>query len=280
MLQSHLAAVEASLLTISKIPANAGNPLNKGTPREAFISEFLSNHLGQNVEVGTGEIIDGASAAGEKRPQLDIILARTDLPRINFGGGVRAYLADAVLATVEVKSLLDEAKLKQAIEAAITVKALKVDSVAVMHSGYLAPGILNFVVAYECAASMATIYGWIENIYKQLNLFDPILGPWPGRAQVQSRSLDGIFILGQGYIIFDNSVLAAAFLKEEQRAGHEVRWLVVQQPSGSLFVFFMMLTMARSGAAMRVFQAGQYVDGFPTGNIAAGTGVGPPPGSP
>jgi len=41
MLKSHMDAVETSLIHISKIPANAGHTLHRGTPREAFIKEFL-----------------------------------------------------------------------------------------------------------------------------------------------------------------------------------------------------------------------------------------------
>jgi hypothetical protein len=280
MLQSHLAAVEQQLLATSKIPANSGNSLSKGTPREAFISEFLASHLGRNVQVGTGEIIDGDSVAGQKRPQLDVIIARSDLPRIDFGGGVKAFLAEAAVATVEVKSLLDEAKLKDAIEAAVKVKALKRESQPILHSGYLPPGILCFVVAYECVATIGTVYGWIEKIYKESNLSDPMLGDWPGRSEVSSTSLDGIFVLGKGYILLDNSVLAAAFLTPENRVGKTIRWLVIEPPSGSLFVFFMLITMALSGVAVRVFQIGQYVHGFITGPTAVGTGVGPPSASP
>lgn len=42
-------AVENQLLATSKIPANSGPTLPKGTPREAFIREFLEGHLPSNV---------------------------------------------------------------------------------------------------------------------------------------------------------------------------------------------------------------------------------------
>jgi hypothetical protein len=62
MLKSHMDAKEVALLAISKIPANSGHSLRKGTPREAFIEafikEFLVDHLPSNVDIGTGEIID------------------------------------------------------------------------------------------------------------------------------------------------------------------------------------------------------------------------------
>jgi len=45
MLKSHMDAVEEQLIATSKIPANSGHSLHKGTPREAFIKEFLQKHL-------------------------------------------------------------------------------------------------------------------------------------------------------------------------------------------------------------------------------------------
>jgi len=66
MLKTHVDAVEGLLLEISKIPANSGHSLHKGTPREAFIRTFLESHLSESVSLGTGEIIDANSKA--KRP--------------------------------------------------------------------------------------------------------------------------------------------------------------------------------------------------------------------
>jgi hypothetical protein len=47
MLKSHVDAIEGSLLEIAKVPANSGHSLHKGTPREAFIREFLQGHLSE-----------------------------------------------------------------------------------------------------------------------------------------------------------------------------------------------------------------------------------------
>jgi hypothetical protein len=57
-------AREDALIAISRIPANSGHSLHKGTPREAFIREFLESHLPENVAIGTGEIIDAKTALG------------------------------------------------------------------------------------------------------------------------------------------------------------------------------------------------------------------------
>ena len=45
MLKTHLNSVENQLLVTSRIPANSGHPLHKGTPRESFIKQFLLDHL-------------------------------------------------------------------------------------------------------------------------------------------------------------------------------------------------------------------------------------------
>ena len=44
MLKSHMDAVENHLVQISQIPANSGHTLHIGTPRGAFIKDFLEGH--------------------------------------------------------------------------------------------------------------------------------------------------------------------------------------------------------------------------------------------
>lgn len=88
MLTAHINAVEDHLLAISKIPANSGHSLHKGTPREAFIREFLESHLNSTVAIGTGEIIDFQSQPSGKRNQFDIVIYKRNYPRLDFGGGV------------------------------------------------------------------------------------------------------------------------------------------------------------------------------------------------
>jgi hypothetical protein len=270
-----MAAVEGQLLASAKVPATSGNSLGKGTPREAFIRDFLSAHLGAHVYVGTGEIIDGDSKAGEKRPQIDVVIARSDLPRLALGGAINTYLAESVVATVEVKSFIDEAKLKDAIATAARIKALKRESKTVLTAGYQAPSILTFVVAYAGPAKMATVYNWIENAYAEQGLTEPALPMWPERARVASTSLDGVFVIGKGYVLFNNSVVSTVLLKPEHRTDQRARWLIVDQARGALYIFFLLLTMALSGVALGVFQPGQYVEGFTVSRVGIGSGFEP-----
>ena len=108
MLKSHIDAMENHLLAISQVPEHSGHSLHKGTPREAFIKEFLVGHLGEHVAIGTGEIIDANSTPGESRNQIDIVIYKRSYPKLDFGGGrillLRAIVDDradpAVVVTV------------------------------------------------------------------------------------------------------------------------------------------------------------------------------------
>ena len=107
ILEAHLANCESYLLAISKVPSVSGHSLHKGTPREAFIREFLSDHLPADLAIGNGELIDYRSEENEERNQHDVVIFESSFPRIHFGGGINAYLRESAVATVEVKSTLD-----------------------------------------------------------------------------------------------------------------------------------------------------------------------------
>ncbi len=245
MLEAHLNAVEESLLHISNIPANSGHSLNKGTPREAFIKEFLINHLSERVAIGTGEIIDANSKPNEQRNQIDIVIYNRDYPKIDFGGGVSGFLAESVVATIEVKSTLDKEGLEQAIKTAHTIKNLQRSIHTVFVAGYQPPSILNYVVAYDGPASMQTVLYWIPSIHESLCINPRPSSPITNKLQIPSPSLDGIFVLGKGFIYFDNSPLSF----KGGDAGNEIliKWCGADTPKNNLLFLFMHLTQAISG---------------------------------
>ena len=90
MIRSHLNAIENHLLAISKIPANAGHALHKGTPREAFIREFLIKHILQNVPVEkvafaalVGFIISGSNTPAHLDKSLTATLPNSKLEKLS-----------------------------------------------------------------------------------------------------------------------------------------------------------------------------------------------------
>ncbi len=245
MLLAHMSTVEEHLLTISRIPANSGHSLHKGTPREAFIREFLEKHLNSNVAIGAGEIIDSRSKPGEGRNQFDIVIYKRNYPRLDFGGGINAFLAESVIATIEVKSLLDKSGIEQAAGAATIAKQLHKSEVKTFMAGYIPPSILAYVVAYDGPAKMETVHTWVKEVYAAKGIIEPDLPTEGNRTSISSPSLDGVFLLGKGFLNFDNSPFG--FISEEARKAHpNVHWAIANAERGSLLSLFMQLTVATS----------------------------------
>lgn len=267
MLKDHVGAVENHLLSISKIPANAGHTLHKGTPREAFIREFLQNHLSERVAIGTGEIIDAHSRAGESRNQFDIVIYKRNYPKLNFGGGISGFLAESVVATIEVKSLLDKDAIRQSIEAARNAKKLQRNLVSSFSAGYIPPGILNYVVAYDGPVNIETVYNWIPDIHIEKNIVPPKLNSDVNtRISTPSSSIDGVFLLGKGFIYFDN--VPSGFSNQDVWAQFpDTQWVIGSSVDGNLLLLFLFLTQAASGVEGAWLNPVPYLSTFEVQNL-------------
>lgn len=247
MLKAHFDAVENQLLQTSRIPANAGHTLHRGTPREAFIRQFLEGHISTRVSIGTGEIIDASSTPRQPRNQFDIVVYRSDFPRIDLGGGINAFLAESVVATIEVKSRLTENELHTSILNAHRAKSLRRNLVMSFSTGYIPPGILSFVVAYSGPSNIDTVYTWLKRI-EVANRLNTCALPATAkeRLKIRSESVEAIHCLGLGSIIFDNSPLSI-LTDQVRRQDPQLRYTVLDQSSGNILWLFLLLTEAVAG---------------------------------
>lgn len=261
LLKSHMDARERSLLVISNIPANSGHSLHKGTPREAFIREFLQGHLPDSVAIGTGEIIDAGSKPNEQRNQYDIIVYRRDYPKLDFGGGISGFLVESVIATIEVKSTLTKADTEQAIGAAINAKRLTPNTVESFSAGYTPPKVLNYVIAYDGPADMKTVSGWVTSIHaaKGISIADLPLDE-AARQQTPAPSLDGIFVLGKGFLYFDNTPMGFGGATRQHLP--QQKWVLANQPDGNLLLLFMFLTTATQNLQGKWLNSLPYLSGY------------------
>ncbi|MBE3119641.1 MAG: hypothetical protein IMZ50_12920 [Candidatus Atribacteria bacterium] len=271
MLKSHMDAKEDVLVAISKIPANSGHSLHKGTPREAFIREFLESHLPENVAIGTGEIIDANSQPGEQRNQFDIVIYKKNYPKLDFGGGISGFLIESVIATVEVKSTLTQADLEQAIKAARNAKSLTPNVTSSFHSGYIPPKVLNYVVAYDGPGQMQTVYNWIPQIHATLGITTPDLPQDEAeRLSISSPSIDGVFVLKKGFIYFDN--VPTGFANSQARvANPNLKWVFTDTTSGNILLLFIMLQSATANIEGKWLNPIPYLASFQVPNVQFGT---------
>jgi hypothetical protein len=262
VLVEHMAAVEQELLSRSRIQDHAGHPLHKGTPREAFIRGFLESHLSNRVAVGTGEIIDADSETGQPRPQADVVIYKRDYPKLDLGGGIDAFLVESVVATIEVKSTLDEPAIQQSLRAARQVKALQRHTVQPLRSGYQPPGVLCYVVAYDGPARMRTVHGWIRRTHESEGIpCSPMPPRLASRIKVISPTIDAVFVLGKGFVHFDNVPLS--LVQDPVREKHPThQWVIADTQTGSLLLLFAWLTTSVSNLAASWLNPVPYLRGF------------------
>lgn len=239
MLKSHMDAVENSLISISQIPANAGHTLHRGTPREAFIKEFLEGHLSANVAIGTGEIIDADSQPRAQRNQFDIVIYKNNYPKLDFGGGINGFMIESAIATIEVKSLLDQSAIDQSVKAAHAAKSLTPNITRSFSTGWIPPRILNFVVAYQGPAQMATVHQWILNAHTTQSIPLPTWNQ-ENRISVPGTALDGVFLLQKGFVKLDNSPMTLNSQQPPLPGTH----VVCDSNSGNLLMLFLALQEA------------------------------------
>lgn len=263
-------AVEKHLLAISQVPANSGHSLHKGTPREAFIKEYLEGHLPSNVAIGTGEIIDASSEPGQSRNQYDIVIYRRSYPKLDFGGGISGFLIESVIATIEVKSTLTQAEFCNAAKAARNSKMLVPNTVSSFSTGYIPPAILNFIVAYDGPASMKTVYGWIETEYRNLGISTTQLPQDDNeRIATPADAIDAVFVLGKGFLYFDNSPFGFANSQHRQ-ANPMSKWIFADTPNGNVLLLFMRIQGATANIEGRWLNAMPYLSTFAVNGLGFG----------
>jgi hypothetical protein len=90
-----------------------------GNEREAFLHAFLGDVLPPHLRFGTGDATD---QSGERSGQLDIVVEYPFVPSLPLvaGRSPRLYLAEGIVAVVEVKSDLT----KQWNEVGLTARGL------------------------------------------------------------------------------------------------------------------------------------------------------------
>jgi hypothetical protein len=205
---NYVNSIEDRLKSDFKVSKSFGHSMNQGSIREHFIREFLNEHFSEKFAFGVGEIINAYSKCGEIRNQFDIVMYEKNYPKLRIGG-ITAFLAESVIATLEIKSSLTKKRLEQAIESSRKVKDLQMNFIEISQCGHTPPKILNYLLAYECRSSMSTLFKWIREIYQTkgiADIIDPLDSSKGSNAftKIPSRLLDGIFILNKGFIIFGN----------------------------------------------------------------------------
>jgi hypothetical protein len=259
LINEHFSAIEKVLLAKAEIQNQVGHNLHKGTPREFFIKDFISEQIGDSLGYGTGEIIDFLSKPSEPRNQFDIVIYDRLYPILALGGGCSAFLVETVLATVEVKSCLTKDDLEKAMLAGSRLASLTV--LPEVESSRMNTTPRRFLVAYSGPKNIETVFNWVKEIYSkhalkqeagtpQCEFFSNKLDAIP-RDRMRSNSLDGIFILGLGFILFDGFrfSLGTNYSPVAEQSFTPVQWSYGECETGALHLLFFALMDAVGDAS-------------------------------
>jgi len=94
----------------------------KGTEREVPVQEFFRSHLPATYSVAKGEVVD---LRDSKSPQLDLMIYDRLRNHAFYSGDSQILPAEALLASIEVKTRLDRGEMAKSVRAAKNLRSLR-----------------------------------------------------------------------------------------------------------------------------------------------------------
>jgi hypothetical protein len=199
------------------------------------------------------QIIDHRSKPREPRNQFDIVIYRRNYPKLDFGG-VTGFLVESVVATIEVKSVLDSAAVLQAVTAASNLKKLEPQYSRAASFGWFPPKPLSFLIAYSGPAKMSTVRDW-ENKARTDLLLPPDEWTAAERLKTPGHCLDGVSVLGLGAHYLCNTPMYGSQIDPRART------FLWEGERGSLLFFFLALQQACQNMENASLNTRPYLEG-------------------
>ena len=207
LFSSHFERIHRRLEAEGKAAQSFHHGLNRGLIREAFIREFLSENISEFWGVGTGEIFSQEFRDREARNQVDVVIHNKRYPKLPLAAGIDLFFVETVSSFIEIKSRLTKEDVKQAAVAAKRIKDLaEFEPQRFNPTGMIKnPRPYAFIFAYEGPAKIETVLRWMKDISADGDYgLDGLRTCNPeGRQFFNHQFLDGIFVLGKGFVVVD-----------------------------------------------------------------------------
>ena len=155
-----------------------------GSARAFFVESVLRRVLPPNVVIGSGEIVD---ERGARSKQQDLLLYRSNFPVIDSLAGAHLYLAEGVLATIEVKSKLTGEEIERASDNITSVKKLHVSDAGLGQAEDVAGGQLRLE-----DMTMDALVGRVSRGIDPVPMEDPLLVAADERIWTYIFAFDGL----------------------------------------------------------------------------------------
>ena len=206
-LASHFSRIQRRLQAEGAVARSFHHGLNRGQNREAFVREFLTQNISDFWGVGTGEIIHKDASPKEARPQIDVVVHNKKYPKLSMATNIDLFFIESVSSFIEIKSRLTKDGLRKTAATTKRVKNLAEFSPQRLSLAGLVktPRPYSFVFAYEGPKRIETVLKWLKEISNEdeyglnaLKETEP-----SGRAFFDHRFVDGVFVLGRGFVTLD-----------------------------------------------------------------------------
>lgn len=153
-MENEIESLKAAYKNVSIV----GSAPDVGELRQVFIKNILQNMLPSTVEICSGVLFD---AADNQSNQQDIIIYRRDMPKLSFGEGPQLLFVEGALATIEVKSKIDEQEFNRAMANIQSVKSLQINRKMGMSWGPPPKEIKSYVFSYD-SVELSTFGTYID----------------------------------------------------------------------------------------------------------------------
>lgn len=248
LFKSHFDRIRRRLEAEGNAARSFHHGLNRGLIREAFIREFLARNISELWGVGTGEIFDGETKEGESRNQIDVVIHNKRYPKLPLAAGIDLFFIETISSTIEIKSRLTKEDVRNTAKVAKRIKSLaQFDPQRFNPTGMVKnPRPYSFVFAYEGPAKMATLLNWMVEVSKEGDYgLDDLSKTEPAdREFFNHLFIDGIFVLGKGFVAVDSLPFQSPFEEAPPPSGIwiygterelEFLWAIVNQLNEKLF---------------------------------------------
>lgn len=207
LIQVHFERVAQRLKAEGAAAQSFDHGTNRGQLREAFVRELLSNSTSPWTGIGTGEIIHAGSSLDEGRNQIDVVVHSNRYPRVSLAAGIDLFFGETVSSFVEIKSCLTKTHIKDAARTTRTIQSnISLKSQRFNPTGMVdRPRPYSFVFAYDGPSRISTVLKWMKEASTEDDYGLDELRKTPGenRQYFGHSFVDGVFVLGRGYVHLD-----------------------------------------------------------------------------
>ena len=207
LLASHFERIRRRLEAEGDAARSFEHGLNRGQIREAFVREFLAQNISDSWGIGTGEIIHKDALPGERRPQIDVVVHNKKFPKLSLATGIDLFFIETVSSFIEVKSRLTKSELRKAAAVAKRIKTSAHFPPQRMNPTGLVetPRPYSLVFAYDGPKRIETVLNWLKEISQEDDYrLEALADTPPGeRFFFNHNFVDGVFLLGRGYVTLD-----------------------------------------------------------------------------